>query len=83
MQCYPFFQGGILRLSNTTNNNVLVDAFTNKAYTFESKEISEFNILNSLKLCECGLTIPNRILIRCMGKQDLGQFLKTREEFFE
>ena len=80
---YPFFQGGIL-MTNKNSQFLLMDAFSHKVYTSNDSDFKyDYNKLIDLLVLEnCGLSIPARKLLKIMGKNDLGIFLKMREEHF-
>ena len=85
---YPFFQGGLLILSDFTTKQFVLNCFTNESYETQIAEIKSTtedntSIIRCFELCECGLTIPFRLILRIMGKEKAGRFLTTREEYYE
>ena len=85
---YSFFQGGLLILSDSTTKQFVLNCFTNESYQTQIPEINSIteedeSIIRCLELCECGLTIPFRLILRIMRKKKAAKFLTTREEYYE
>ena len=82
---YPFMYGGVAILSSTTGNMLAINARNDQHYFTENTTLDGqgAKIMDCLELCECGLTIPTRILLQLFGKEELGLFLKWREEHYE
>ena len=79
--------GGIVVLSDDDGqNHIVIDAFSNKVYKCDGQpfdNIQYFCGFSDFELCECGISISSRILLRVMGKADFGVFLRRREEFWD
>ena len=65
------------------NNCIVVNAFSKKTYLAKNQNIIYLHIINSLIITPFGLSLPDRKLINIMGKLDAGEFLRTREEFYD
>ena len=52
-----------------------------KFYNYDDECLHYKNLKNILKVGFCGVSLPDRYLLRIM-KQDTGAFLKSREEHF-
>ena len=66
----------------------VLNCFTNESYYPNLTQINSNNedaesVIRYLELCDCGLTIPFRLILRIMGKEKAGKFLTTREEYYE
>ena len=71
-------------MTNWSDRGILVNAFSNQAHKFEDKRLATGDKMREVvELSDCGLSIPSRILVKYMGSDGLGQYLREREEFFD
>ena len=77
--------GGVAIVTSQSNNSLIINAHTNKSYTMKDSVFSGNNerVMKCMELCYCGLTIPSRTLLPLFGKQELGEFLRWREEYYD
>ena len=75
-----FFQSGVCVLEDESEM-LIINALTRQSYVSSTLRFKP-HFRGSLLLCDCGLELPRRALLKVMGKLDFGRYLKQREEFF-
>ena len=70
-------------MDDTTDKAILIDIINSRHYVVTDPDITAYNLLNHLKISEFGLTLSDRYLVKQMGSRNAGEFLRTREEFYE
>ena len=80
--CYgPMTIGGITSLqAPSDNNSVIINHVNMKCYDTQTDMLRKYNFETvdeksidlQICLCDCGLSFTDRILLRVMGKADLG-----------
>ena len=78
-----YFQAGICIFSDDKKNNIVIDVFSKKYYNVSDPKLSCSKLHDILIPCFCGLTLPDRRLVKIMGSRDLGTFLKQREIYYD
>ena len=74
-----FFNAGLMAVDNGYDYGVMINAFTLEVFTFLT--INE-HLKEILELCEFGLTISAKEILKMMGRQKTGEFFVQREEYY-
>ena len=77
--------GGVATVTSYQDNSIVINAQTNKSYMIKNTAFNgkDEQVMKNIELCYCGLTIRSRTLLPLFGKQELGEFLRWREEYYD
>ena len=77
-----YFQAGITVVTDG-QKHCAIDMVNLKPYYTDDAELDRATVYEIATITKYGLTIPDRKCLKLMGKDELGNFLKTREEHYE
>ena len=60
----------------------MIDVIHGKSYKSMGTSLGRTMIQRILLPCFCGLTLPTRLLVQLLGRQDCGMLLRDREVVF-
>ena len=60
----------------------MIDAINWKTYQSNDAQFDYQEMFNILELCSSGICLPNKLLLKVMGKENLALYLNGREEFY-
>ena len=61
---------------------IIIDAINWIVYKSNDIRFGYMEMLNNIELCSSGVSLPDKLLLKVMGKENLALYLNGREEFY-